>query len=94
MEIFGIVTLAVFIEGFVEYFVSSDNKTQPWLKYVSLMLGVIVAFFYQVDIFAMLGLMTPFPYVGNVISGILIGRGGNFVNDFMGMVKSFKDTTR
>jgi len=88
MEVFGIVLLATLVEGFVEYVVSNPNKPQPWLKYVSLVLGVVVAFAYNVDILALAGLVSPFPYVGAAVSGIIIGRGGNYVNDFIGLIRS------
>jgi hypothetical protein len=30
---------------------------------------------------AMAGLVSPWPWVGNVVTGLIIGRGANFVHD-------------
>lgn len=81
--------LAVFVEGFIEYFIpKQDEKLPPreWIKYVSALLGIAVAFAYELDIFALLGVTAVFPYIGYVISGIIIGRGSNYLNQFLGKV--------
>lgn len=80
---FSAVLLATFVEGTVEYFFSKQPKVQPYLMYISLVLGVVAAVAYKVDIFAQLGLVSPYPYVGTVATGIVLGRGGNYLNDII-----------
>lgn len=86
--ILGLVLLATFIEGLVTYLFGKDTENvRPWLAYVSLSLGVVAAIAYKIDIPAMAGLVSPFPYVSYVISGLILGRGANYLNDFLSIVK-------
>lgn len=83
----GIFLLAFFVEGLVEYLFGKENGSQPALKYVALALGVGLAIAYNVDILAMAGLVSPVPLIGNIVSGIIIGRGSNYVNDFVSKLR-------
>ena len=83
-QIIGIMFLATFIEGLVEYTVgSAEGEHKPWLRYVSLALGVAAAVAYQIDIPGMIGLASAFPIANWIVSGIVIGRGANYANDIM-----------
>ena len=86
-NILGIVFLATFVEGLIEYLFAKDGVSQPVLKYAALLIGVILAIAYKVDILAMIGLVTTVPFIGYVISGIIIGRGSNYVNDVFTMIR-------
>ena len=73
-------------EGTVEYILGTPfdklPKLQPYrwlLMYVSLALGIFLAFYYALDVVVYLGL--PASPVGTVLTGIVMGRGANFVND-------------
>ena len=73
-------------EGTVEYIAGTlfDKvaKLQPhkWLlMYVSLAAGIFLAFYYGLDMVALFG--QPETPVGIVITGIVMGRGANFVSD-------------
>jgi hypothetical protein len=85
----GIILLATLIEGTISYLFgnSEEGMSRPWLKYVSLIFGVLVSVAYNLDLPAMTGLVSPFPYVGAVVSGLIIGRGANYVNDLMALVR-------
>lgn len=89
-SILGILLLATLIEGLITYVFgeSADSATRPYLRYVSLVLGVGAAIAYHVDIPAMLGLVSAYSLVGYVVSGLIIGRGANYVNDIFSMIKS------
>lgn len=89
MEILGILALAIFIEGTVEYFLAKEGAHQPALKYIAVILGVVLAIAYDVDILSDLaGMQSIVPLIGNVVSGVVIGRGSNVVNDFIGMLRA------
>lgn len=45
--------------------------------------GVVLCIAYAVDILALVALVSGWPLVGCVLTGLLIGRGANFVNDFV-----------
>lgn len=81
--LFGILFLATFVEGLITYVAGTVEKTRPYLKYVALVIGVAVCVVYKIDIPAMVGLATPFPYASFVLSGIIVGRGSNYVNDLL-----------
>ena len=46
-----------------------------------LVAGIVIALFFNVDLFGQLGLTTSIPYVSLVLSGIMLSRGSNFVHD-------------
>ena len=80
-------TLAILVEGLIEYFVAKKDTSQPWLKYVAAGVGVFVCVVYKVDILASLGAVTAIPHVGSVLTGLIVGRGSNYLNDFISKVK-------
>lgn len=47
----------------------------------ALVVGLIVAFATNVDILELVGVPVVFPYIGIILTGILISRGSNFVHD-------------
>ena len=86
----GAFLLATFVEGLVTCLLGkSDERTGPreWIKYISLVLGVAIACLYRVDILAATGLIAIHPIVGYVVSGLIIGRGSNYLNDFVSVFK-------
>lgn len=86
----GIFLLATIIEGLITYlFGKSEDgaEERAYLKYVSLVLGIGAAIAYQVDLLAMVGLVSAVPFVGYIISGLVIGRGSNYLND---IISSFR----
>lgn len=84
MELLGIIFLATFIEGLIDYMTGeSDGLSRPYLKYVGLVIGVLVALAYQVDIPTMVGLSATWAPANYILSGIIIGRGSNYVHDIL-----------
>ena len=73
-------------EGAVEYVfgtlfdkVASLTPFKWALMYVSLAVGIFLAFYYALDVVTLFGLdATP---VGTVLTGIVMGRGANFVSE-------------
>jgi hypothetical protein len=83
MEATSIIFLTVFIEGFVEFLFAPFTKLKPFLGYVALVFGVTLAIIYQIDLLAMVGIQTTHTIVSYAISGLIIGRGSNYVNDII-----------
>jgi hypothetical protein len=57
------------------------------LRYVAAAVGILLCWIYNADLravagLAMVGLVSPWPWVGNIVTGLIIGRGANFVHDF------------
>lgn len=89
-NILGILLLATLIEGLITYvFGESSDSTvsRPWLRYVSLALGIGACVAYKIDIPGMVGLVSAWPIVGYVVSGLIVGRGANYVNDIVALVR-------
>lgn len=76
--------LSTLVEGLVEYFGAPlPSKYKP---YAAAVLGVIVCVGYNADLLATLGFPAIFPYAGAVLTGLVIGRGSNYVNDLVSRV--------
>jgi hypothetical protein len=52
------------------------------LRYVAALVGIALCVLYNADLLAMLDLVSPWPWVGNIVTGLIIGRGANSVHDF------------
>ena len=85
--------LAFMAESMTEYLFASwlDLAKEKWpglgkvypLKYIAAGVGVTFAFAYGLDLIAaMLGVAPSPPWVGVMLTGLAIGRGANYVNDF------------
>ena len=51
--------------------------------------GLLIAFGAQVDLFEMVGLVLVIPYLGYVLTGLLISRGANVVHDIWNTINGF-----
>jgi hypothetical protein len=70
------------VEAEVEEQDSDPSALDLLTRYSSALVGVALCVLYQVDVLGMLGLATSVPVVPYVITGLVIGRGSNFVHDF------------
>lgn len=82
--------LAILVEGTITHLFgeSSEESHKPWLRYVSIVFGIGVAIAYQVDLLASLGLPAVYPLIGWIATGLIIGRGSNYVNDFVSKLRT------
>ena len=90
MEVFGgILFLTATIEGVITYLFpkSEDGVRRNYLRFVSLALGIVLAIAYQVDIPSMIGITSDTLIINYIVSGLVIGRGSNYVNDIIGSIK-------
>lgn len=90
-ELTGILLLSTFVEATVEYFVASlfdKNGYRRYIPYVAAVLGIALCVAYQVDILVMVVGLTPIhPAIGWVVSGLIVSRGSNFLNDLVSLVR-------
>lgn len=84
-------TLATLVEGIVEY--AGDTVPTAIKQYVAAAVAIAVCVAYHADLLALLGLATPYPYVGAVLTGLILGRGSNYLHDFTDRVAPLKLTT-
>ncbi len=86
----GIIFLAVTVEGLVTYGSKfCKNGKCQWKMLVSVILGIVVAVNFQIDVFEYFGLNSIIPYMSKVLTGIIIGRGSNYVADFLKTAQNY-----
>lgn len=82
---FSIVTFALLIEAIITYYKEFFTGVSfSWEMIASLVLGIVVAVAYKLDLPAYLNLKSDIPYVGCVLTGILLSRGANYIFDVLG----------
>jgi hypothetical protein len=85
-----ILALATIVEALVEFLVApivdgsawSQATTDAILRYSAAAAGVALCIIYRADLLALMGLASPVPLAGAIITGLLMGRGANFLHDF------------
>ena len=83
-DVSKMVMITVLVEGIITYF----NKffvsgSAPWQMIFSLVLGIVVAIAYKFDLPRYLNMESNIPYVGCILTGILISRGSNYIYDLI-----------
>ena len=82
MQAIGLIlALSIVTEGIIEYLGTPiPSRLKP---YAAALLSTGVCLLYNADLLAILGYPAVVPYVGAVVTGLLIGRGSNYMNDFV-----------
>ena len=71
-------TLVEIVKGFFK-----ADKKPNWNLILGAVLGVVICVSCRIDILEYLDIACDIPYLGMVISGLLISRGSNLFHDFM-----------
>lgn len=83
-KVTSIMSLAIIIEATITYinqfFVSGKFCLEMFL---SIVLGILISIAYEIDIPKYLNLNSRIPYLSNILTGILISRGSNYIYDLM-----------
>lgn len=80
---FEIATFAILIEGIITYinqFFVQENFC--WQMLFSMALGIVISVAYKLDLPAYF-MKSNIPYVGCVLTGILLSRGSNYIFDLL-----------
>lgn len=83
----GIASFAILIEAIITYFnqfLVQENFC--WQMLFSIILGIIIAVAYKLDLPAHFNLNSQIPYVGCILTGILLSRGSNYVFDLLNKI--------
>lgn len=86
MDFAAVSAAAVLCEGLVEYTLA-NVLSKKQLMWGTLIVGVLVAFGFNVDLTAQLGLKAIAPWVGHLATGLLLARGSNYLNDLVTRVR-------
>lgn len=90
MKWYAIVFTAIVLEGIVEYVKLAVNKNMCVEIIATIVAGVGAALAFNLDMFALAGIPAQMPYVGSVLTGILIARGSNYIFDLIGRLTESK----
>jgi len=74
---------AIVIEAIIEYFNAAFLKKLNPQYILSIIFGAAFSMVYELDLLAILGLETMVPYVGMILTGILLSRGSNYLSQFI-----------
>lgn len=76
--------MAMLVEGITTYIksLSLDNCFTIGMS-LSIIISIIISICYDIDIPKQLGISSKMAYIGNIISGLLIARGSNYLYDFI-----------
>lgn len=86
-----IVLVAILIEAVWENLkLVIKNKKPNVSMIVVLILSIIVCLAFSIDIFAVVGLKSSIPYIGSILTGIVVSRGANVVNDLISRLQGIK----
>jgi uncharacterized membrane protein AbrB (regulator of aidB expression) len=81
----GLIFGAVIVEGIITYARNFyTGGVFSWSLLASVVLGIAVAVVYKLDLLKDFNLTTKVPYVSNILTGILISRGSNYIYDLIG----------
>lgn len=83
--------MSVLIEAVITYIKTVVvDKNIKWQAVVSIVLSITLCLAYRIDIPALVGIVSPISYVGNVLTGILVSRGSNYIFDLLKTLTSKK----
>lgn len=63
-------------------------------KIGALVIGLLLAIGTGLDLFAMVGVPLHIPYLGMILTGLLISRGANFIHDLMASINNLQQNTK
>lgn len=69
-------------EAIIEYLFGSVKGLHPYLPLLALGTAVFLTFSYQISVFALIfNVQSSSPFLDFLLSGFIISRGSNFIND-------------
>lgn len=81
-----IFVLAVIVEAVVQN--AFAEVSTRWKPYIALLLSMVLCIAYNADVLAQIGYPASWPFIGNVLTGILISRGANVFNDIVQRIRN------
>ncbi len=60
----------------------------------ALLIGELLAIGTGLDLMAMVGVPLKIPYVGMILTGLLISRGANFIHDLLASISNVRQNTK
>ena len=85
MELLAVVVVAILIESAVETFntLFKNNGKLSYKKIGAIILSISVCICAKLDLFSILGITMVVPYVGEIVTGLVVSRGSGVVNSLI-----------
>lgn len=88
MEFAQLVIVAILVEAIWENIKMIYQSGKVSISMIgSLVISILLCTLTRIDIFPIVGLTISVPIVGSVLTGIIVSRGANFVNDLFTKLK-------
>lgn len=88
MDFGTVVAVAVTLEAVITNIAWAIEGKFDWKRVSSLIGGIVLAVLFQVDVLGGIGLTSNVPFVGQILTGILVSRGANVFYDFVKAIKA------
>ena len=89
MEYAQLIIIAILIEAIWENIKMIWQNGKLSIDMIgSLVLSILVCILTRADIFPILGIGLVIPFVGNVLTGIIVSRGANFIHDLFTKIQN------
>ena len=86
-DISKLITICVLVESMVTYINSFFVVGEPHYQMIlSLVFGIFIAVAYKIDLLKLADIESEMPYIGSILTGVLISRGSNYVYDLMSKI--------
>jgi|SRR5690554_232666 len=88
MKLSGLIAIAVVAESIWETIkmIGKDGQFN-WDRIGAMIIGLLIAIGTGADLFQLLAIPFRIPYIGTVLTGLLISRGANFMHDLYKALK-------
>jgi hypothetical protein len=95
MNILGVLTIAIICEAVWETCkMFYPNGKISIDRIGSLIVSELLCFGANIDLFGIVGQPLSIPYIGIILSGLLISRGSNFIHDLLSSINNLKENTK
>lgn len=91
MDFMQLVIVAILVEAIWENIKMVYQEGKLSISRIgSLVISIIICVIANVDIFPVVGVSMSIPFIGSILTGIVVSRGANFVNDLFSKLKGVK----
>lgn len=90
-NIIKIMSLSIIVESVITYFKEFFVYGYFSISMIfSIILGISISIIYKLDLPECFNLKSTVPYIGNILTGLLISRGSNYIYDVLKIVTDTK----
>lgn len=91
MDFMQLIIVAILVEAIWENIKMVYQEGKLSMSMIgSLVISIIICVIANVDIFPVVGVSMSIPFIGSILTGIVVSRGANFVNDLFSKLKEVK----